>query len=210
MINTDEALDNYLVVREYTAHAWVEVYLEGAGWTRVETTDFAKSFDATALQSIDTTELSQTEKFLRYTNLRFMYVKYVIETWILEYSRVKQMEVLNNLLNNTMYLVKFILSALLLILFSIVLAIFVNAQRCKDGVLCLMVPLFKKAKKEGIEKERNESMHDFLIRLRVVYDAKVISEIDSLYHTIKYAKKYDERDIQKLKEQIKTLVQSTS
>ncbi len=88
MINTDEALENYLVVREYTAHAWVEVYLKSQGWVRVETTAFAKRFDADTLQNLDTSELTQTEKFLRYTNLRFMYVKYVIETWILEYSRV--------------------------------------------------------------------------------------------------------------------------
>ena len=205
MINTDEALDNYLVVWEYTAHAWVEVYLKGQGWTRVETTNFAKSFDANALQNLDTTELSQTEKFLRYTNLRFMYVKYVIETWILEYSRVKQMEVLHNLLNNTMYLIKFILSALLFVVLSIVLALFVNAQRCKDRVLCLLTPLFKQAKKDGIEKETNESMHDFLTRLRELYDTKVIDEIDVLYHTIKYAKKHDEKDIKRLKEQVKAI-----
>ena len=205
MINTDEALDNYLVVREYTAHAWVEVYLKGQGWTRIETTSFAKSFDANALQNLDTTELSQTEKFLRYTNLRFMYVKYVIETWILEYSRVKQMEVLHNLLNNTMYLIKFILSALLFVVLSIVLALFVNAQRCKDRVLCLLTPLFKQAKKDGIEKETNESMHDFLTRLRELYDTKVIDEIDVLYHTIKYAKKHDEKDIKRLKEQVKAI-----
>lgn len=205
MINTDEALDNYLVVREYAAHAWVEVYLNSQGWTRVETTSFAKRFDANALQNLDTTELSQTEKFLRYTNLRFMYVKYVIETWILEYSRLKQMDILHNLLNNTMYLIKFILYALLFVLFSIALALFVNAQRCKDRVLCLLVPLFKQAKKEGFEKQPNESMHDFLTRIREQYDTKLIDEIDGLYHTIKYAKKHDEREIQRLKEQVKAV-----
>lgn len=206
MINTDEALDNYLVVREYTAHAWAEVYLEGQGWTRVETTDFARRFDANALQNLDTTELSQTEKFLRYTNLRFMYVKYVIETWILEYSRVKQMEILHNLLNNTMFLVKFILYALLFVVFSIFLAVLINAQRCQDRVLCLLAPLFKQAKKDGVEKQTNESMHDFLTRLRTLYDAKTIDAIDGLYHTIKYAEKHDESDIKKLKEQVKTVI----
>ena len=200
MVNTDDALENYLVVREYTAHAWAEVYLSGQGWTRVETTSFAKSFDADALQNIDTTELSQTEKFLRYSNLRFMYVKYVIETWILEYSRVKQMEVLHNLLNNTMYLVTFVLYALLFVVLSVLLAIFINAQRCKDRLLCLLTPLVREAKKEGYEKESNESMHDFLTRLKKRYDNDVIDEIDSCYHRIKYAKEYEDKDIQKLQE----------
>ncbi|MEN8148110.1 MAG: DUF3488 and transglutaminase-like domain-containing protein [Campylobacterota bacterium] len=208
MVNTDEALDNYLVVREYTAHTWAEVYLDGQGWTRVETTSFAKSFDANALQNLDNSELSQTEKFLRYTNLRFMYVKYVIDTWILEYSRVKQMEILHNLLNNTMYLVKFILYALMFVVFSIVLAIFINTQRCKDRLLCLLTPLFKRVGKDGFEKQTSESMHDFLIRLKEQYDSKLIDEIDGLYHTVKYAKEHDERDVQRLKEQVKTLSSS--
>ena len=205
MLNTDEALENYLVVREYTAHAWVEVYLKGEGWTRVETTSFAGSFDTNALQNIDTTELSQTDKFLRYTNLRFMYVKYVIETWILEYSRVKQMEILHNLLNNTMYLVKFVLYAALFIVVSIVLGLFINAQRCSDRLLCLLRPFFKEAGKKGFEKQTYESMHDFLTRLKEQYDPALIDEIDRLYHTVKYAKIYDENDIELLKKVIKSV-----
>ena len=205
MVNTDEALDNYLVVREYTAHAWVEVYLEGEGWTRVETTSFASSFDTNALQNLDTTQLSRTDKFLRYTNLRFMYVKYVIETWILEYSRVKQMEILHNLLNNTMYLVKFVLYAVLFIFVSIVLGLFINAQRCNDRLLCLLKPFFKEAGKKGFEKQTYESMHDFLTRLKEQYSPVLIDEIDRLYHTVKYAKMYDENDIDLLKKLIKSV-----
>lgn len=30
--------DDYLIVRQYDAHAWVEVWLEGRGWTRVDPT----------------------------------------------------------------------------------------------------------------------------------------------------------------------------
>jgi len=205
MVNTDEALDNYLVVREYTAHAWVEVYLKGEGWTRVETTNFANSFDANALQNLDTTQLSRTEKFLRYTNLRFMYVKYVIETWILEYSRVKQMEILHNLLNNTMYLVKFVLYAALFIVVSIVLGLFISAQRCNDRLLCLLRAFFKEARKKGFEKQTYESMHDFLTRLKEQYNPALIDEIDRLYHTVKYAKIHDENDMDLLKKCIKSV-----
>ncbi|MDA3945381.1 MAG: transglutaminaseTgpA domain-containing protein [Helicobacteraceae bacterium] len=205
MVNTDDALDNYLVVREYSAHAWVEVYLNTQGWTRVETTSFAKRYAADTLQNLDNSNLSQTEKFLRYTNLRFMYVKYVIETWILEYSRVKQMEVLHNLLNNTIYLVKFMLFTLLFVALSVVLALFVNTQRCRDRLLCLMTPFFKKAKKEGFVKEPNESMHDFFNRLKRVYDRDAMDKIDSVYHIIKYAEKYSEEDTEKLKDLLKTV-----
>ncbi len=203
MVNTGDALENYLVVREYAAHAWVEVYLEGEGWRRVETTAYAKRFDSDVLQNLETGEMSATERFLRYTNLRFMYVKYVIETWILEYSRVKQMAILDKLLSDTMYLVKFFLSALLFVAFSIVLGVFVNVQRCKDEVLCLLAPLFKRAKKDGIEKERNESMHDFLMRLKSIDDFAVIDEVDRLYHIVKYAEKSGKEDVARLKRSVK-------
>ncbi len=205
LVDTDEALDNYLVVREYSAHAWVEVYLEKEGWTRVETTRLAQRVETDTLQNPGSSNLGKMEQLLRYTNLRFMYAKYVIETWILEYSRVKQMEVLHNLLNNTIYLVKFIVYALLFVILSIILALFVNAQRCKDGVLCMMTPLFKQVKKDGFVKERDESMHDFLNRLKSLYVSDVIDKIDSLYHIIKYAEKYDEEDIKRLKDLLKML-----
>ena len=205
LINSGEALNNYLVVRANSAHAWVEVYLKGQGWTRVETTAFAKYMDSDTLQVLNNGERSAMTEFLKRANLRLMYVKYVIETWILEYSRVKQMEVLHNLLSNSVYLVKFIFYTLLSMAFSIFLAFYINARKCKDRALCLMAPLFKSAKKYGYEKQSHESMHDFLNRLKERYDTPSLDEIDTLYHTIKYAKIHDNGDIERLKARIKEI-----
>jgi hypothetical protein len=205
LINSEEALNNYLVVRANSAHAWVEVYLKGQGWTRVETTAFAKHMESNALPALNNGKRSAMEAFLKRANLRLLYLKYVIETWILEYSRVKQMELLHNLLNNTVYLVKFIFYTLLFIAFSIFLAFYINARRCRDRLLCLMAPLLKRAKKAGYEKNSQESMHDFLTRLKARYDEGSVDEIDALYHTIKYAKRHDNGDIVRLKELIKEI-----
>jgi len=205
LINSDDALENYLVVREKSAHAWPEVYLEGEGWTRVETTDFAKHFGADALQNLNSEGLSTAEKLFKRLNLHAMYLKYVVETWILEYSRVKQMEILHKLLNNSVYLFTFVFYLTLFIALSLFLAFFINSHRCRSGLSCLMQPLLRRAKKEGLEKGAHESMHDFLSRLRVRYDETVIDEIDRLYHTIKYAKKHDNSDIKRLKEALKAI-----
>ena len=205
MINPNEAFNNYLVVRANSAHAWVEVYLKGQGWSRVETTAFAKYMEGDTLQALNSGERSATAEFLKGANLRLMYVKYVIETWILEYSRVKQMEVLHNLLSNSVFLLKFIFYTLLLMAFSIFSAFYINAGRCRDRVLCLMGPLFRKAKKQGYEKEPYESMHDFLNRLKERYDTRSVDEIDALYHTIKYAKMHENGDIERLKARIKEI-----
>ncbi len=205
LIDSSEALENYLVVRESDAHAWIEVYLEGRGWTRVESTAFAKDMDADGLQSLNDQGLGTAEKFLRRANLHLMHLKYLIETWILEYSRVKQMELLHNLLNNSVYLFTFILYGTLFVALSTVFALFIGARRCKERVICIMKPLLKRAKKQSMEKQPQESMHDFLERLKGRYDATVIDEIDSLYHRIKYAEKHEEDDIKRLQAMVKAI-----
>lgn len=205
MINPDEGLENYLVVRESDAHAWVEVYLHNKGWSRVETTAFAAAVEGEALQRLGAEGGSATQKWFKRLNLHLMYLKYVIETWILEYSRVKQMEILHSLLNSSVYLVAFIVNGILFSALSVALAIFVGARRCRDRVLCILRPLMKRAKKSGVEKQPSESMHDFLGRLKAGENADVIEEIDLLYHKIKYAQKYEERDVTRLKEIVNTI-----
>ena len=48
-------------------------------------------------------------------------------------------------------------------------------------------------------------MHDFLNRLKERYDTPSLDEIDTLYHTIKYAKIHDNGDIERLKARIKEI-----
>ncbi|WP_345974515.1 DUF3488 and transglutaminase-like domain-containing protein [Sulfurimonas sp. HSL3-7] len=199
LVNPNEALENYLVVRESDAHAWVEVYLQEKGWTRVETTAFAERIEGDVLQRLGVEGSNTGQKWLKRLNLHLMYLKYVIETWILEYSRVKQMEILHALINSSTYLVAFIVNGILFTALSIGVAIFVSARRCHDRVLCILRPLMKHAEKSGLEKQPNESMHDFLCRLKEKVNADMIDEIDLLYHKIKYAKKYETEDIAQLK-----------
>jgi len=205
MLNGSDALDRYLVVREYSAHAWVEVYLEKKGWVRVETTDFAVGTRDLVAQTDDVKNRGAWGKFLHESNLRFMYTKYLVERWILEYSRVKQMDILDKLLHNSAYLVSFIFYAVLFVFGSISLALVFKRQVCSDVLLCALKPLLKSAQKQGIGKKREESMHTFLTHLALVYDENEIKKIDTLYHHIKYAKSHNEDEIKQFKKLVGTL-----
>ena len=202
MVSNEEALRNYLVVREYSAHAWVEVYLKDKGWIRVETTSFAQRFSDDALESLSPSQMSETDRLLKAINLRLMYAKYVVETWILEYSRMKQMEILHQLLNNVQFLVQFALYSLLFLGSSLLLAFLVKAQLQVSGANSILHPLYKKVKKEGFVKKSHESVHDFLNELKSIYSDDQILELDKLYHELIYAKDYDKSKENTLKDKI--------
>ena len=205
MINSDEAYEKYLIVRQNSAHAWVEVYVNDKGWMRVETTKFAKYIDAGALVSLESKNLTQFERFTKEINVKVMYLKYLVETWILEYSRVKQMQMLESLFNDSIYLAKFIASIVAFIIFSLLVAFIVDTKQDEDKILRLFKPLFISAKKKGYVKKSDESMHDFLQRVSVEYEAKDIVKIDTLYHKIKYSNEHNKNDVLDLKVLIKEL-----
>ncbi len=207
--NSDAALGNYLVVREYDAHAWVEVYLKKQGWRRVETTALAQYMDKDVMEQlgVPTTVLG---RLLHESNLRFMYVKYIIETWVLEYSRMKQMEILKNLLSSNSYLIKAILYLLLFVMVSIGFAIYISGVKSTHTLLKLMQPLFKTLQKEGLQKRPTESMHHFFKRAEKFYDAQWLEQIDLLYQRLRYGEVIDAEDEKRLQKELKVLIKQSS
>ena len=206
LINSSEAYQNYLIVRESSAHAWVEVYLSEKGWTRVETTALASHIEEGSLESLGNEHLNEQEKYFKKTYLQLMYVKYVIQTWILDYSRIKQMKILENLLHDSLYLAQFIAILALFIGLSTVLALFIQTQRSSDKTLRLMQPLFKNAKRKGKIKATHQNMNDFLQSLEPLYNREKILEINTLYHQLKYAKEVSSEDEKRLKLSVKEVI----
>lgn len=103
------ALGSHLIVRQYDAHAWSEVWLEGRGWVRV---------DPTAAVSPDRIEhglrmaLAESEEDLGaltalegFTNSGLMgklrewndYIDFQWQTWVLGYDSLSQMSVLRQI-----------------------------------------------------------------------------------------------------------------
>ena len=133
------------------------------------------------------------QKLFKQVNIYYMYTRYVINTWIIQYSRTKQMSLLNNLLGNTMFLLKFIASILVFLLITIVSFILLQKRQCSDLILCEMAGILKLLKKEGFQRRRGETMSDFLHRVEEnkAY-SDLIRKISGLYHLYKYGKDKNE------------------
>jgi hypothetical protein len=139
-------------------------------------------------------QLSAVQKLFKQANLYYMYSRYVINTWVLQYSRSKQLTLLNNLLTNTFFLLKFLGGILGFILICVVLFVLLQKKRCKDALLCEMQVLMQLLKNRGFIRYQGETMFDFL--KRVMSASKIyapLSEISTIYHEKRYgeAKKQD-------------------
>lgn len=85
---------NYLIIKELDAHAWVELYIKNNGWVRFEPTSSAYRI----LSSVDNIDGSTTSNSIFKTiNMQFMYMKYLINNWILEKAKPRD-EALNAML----------------------------------------------------------------------------------------------------------------
>ncbi|MEA2073684.1 MAG: DUF3488 and transglutaminase-like domain-containing protein, partial [Campylobacterota bacterium] len=114
-------INNYLLVKASDAHAWVELYFKKEGWVRYEPTSTASANLMPLNAQVNANILTKT--YFTKVNHYFLYSKYMINNWILDYNRVKQMEILNKLLNDTLYLLKFIFALILLIAITYIIFI---------------------------------------------------------------------------------------
>ncbi len=188
------AINNYLLVKEADAHAWVELYIKDKGWVRFEPTstasrvltpdndpNLANSYTRTSLQ------LSAMEKLFKQANLYYMYTRYVINTWVLQYSRSKQLSLLNNLLTNTLFLFKFLAAIAGFILMCVALFVLLQKKKCEDSLLCEMQVLMHLLKDKGFIRYQGETMFDFLQRVMSASQAYAeLAEISTIYHEKRY------------------------
>lgn len=195
-------INNYLLVKSSDAHAWVELYFKKDGWLR---------FDPTSTASSNLSELAFERSknilgnsYLTKVNHYFLYTKYVINNWILDYNRTKQLAILDKLLNDTLYLLKFVFALLLLIAITTLVFISVKTNRCKDKIVCETQKLFKAFKKHGVVKKKNESMQEFLAQTQASLGVD-LNELNRLYHQLKYKENFDETLFLEFKKELKRL-----
>ena len=192
-------INNYLLVKSSDAHAWVELYFEDEGWVRFDPTTTATRNETTA----QTQERLKTQENPYFTkaNHYFLYTKYMINRWILDYDRAKQMQILKDLLSDTLYLLKFVFSFLALIVLSAVLFFLLKSSRCQDKLMCEMQKLLKALKKRNISKSPHESMQEFLTKTQRDLEIN-LEEINRLYHELKYKKELGSMALNALKAEI--------
>ncbi|MFC2073965.1 transglutaminase family protein [Campylobacterota bacterium] len=199
------AINNYILIKEADAHAWVEIYIQDQGWVRFEPTSTASRVLTPSNPQLSNAytnaslRLSTMQKLFKQANIYYMYTRYVINTWVIQYSRIKQMSLLKDLLTNTMFLLKFIASIVGFIMLVIVSFVLLQRRQCSDLVLCEMQGVLKSLKKEGFQRERGETMFDFLRRAeKNTKYSDLIEEINRLYHLYKYAKDQGDEVLERL------------
>ena len=93
---------NYLIVKQYHAHAWVEVFMEKQGWIRVDPTaivapervsmGLADSLLSESLPDfLVQTGLGRMRNFFRKADYMWDAINLQWDTWFMEYSRLEQL-----------------------------------------------------------------------------------------------------------------------
>jgi hypothetical protein len=199
------SLNNYLAVREKDAHAWAELYLNDH-WVRFETTSTASAMDAQTVQVLGT---NNSNEFIKRVNLYMMYLKYQVETWILYYSNIRQLQLLQYAKENPRFILLFALSLLVLVLITFSITLYFRRPRCTHKILCILEPLLKKLKKEGYIRKKGETMHQYFLRYMKDHpDNSTIKEVDRYYETISYGGDSSAATIKRLKSMVKKSISS--
>ena len=181
--NRGDSLKNYLIVRERDAHAWVELLIDNH-WVRYETTSYASKMDEDTLSLLGEKSGSSNNAI----NMYLMYIKYQIDTWVLNYSHLRQLQLLDKADNNPWFVAKFVGAIILIILFSYILIARFRTPVCYDKLLCTIEPLIKHLRIKEFTRKEQETMHQFLQRyISLNPNSKEIIEIDRIYEQIRYA-----------------------
>ena len=200
--NRDNALNNYLVVKEKDAHAWVEVYLEEKGWVRIEPTAYATAVQAAgeqeanpdeALLGANRSEQTALKALLGRLNLYYMYAKYKIDYWLLNYDRLKQTLLWKKLVEDTLFLARFIAYAVAFLALCVAIFVMAGRRRCSDKLACSMQRLFRLLRKRGIERADGETVRRFLERAAASLPqiGGQLSAVAEAYHLSRYGKGND-------------------
>lgn len=192
------AVNNYLAVKERNAHAWAELYLNGY-WVRFETTSTASTIEREEGVQDTISGEKEKNKFLDKVNIYLMYVKYQIETWILYYSHLRQLQLLKYAKENPTFIAIFVGTFIALVFATLLSISYFRKPSCSHRALCILIPLLKRLKKKGYEREKEETLHSYFLRI-VEENPKIeekILKIDKLYEELSYSNKKDDRELKK-------------
>lgn len=204
--NGGDSIQNYLIVRQKDAHAWVEVYIDSA-WQRVETTSLA-SVIQDGIETTNQTEQNAENQQNEWDKLSLYlhYIKYQVDTWILEYSVLSQKKLYSYFKSDTFFVLKFIGFFLLFVVLLFVAWWIFRRMQCRPKELCVLSPLFDLLAKKGYPKDPSESLNHYFERLCHEHQLP-LETINLLYHQIRYQKIAQPNTLLQLKAEIKKATQ---
>ncbi|MDP2506743.1 DUF3488 and transglutaminase-like domain-containing protein [Oceanobacter sp. 3_MG-2023] len=180
--------ENYLTVRQYDAHAWAEIWLEGTGWVRVDPTavvapDRIQFGLEQALQEegsfMEDKLLSPGRirqiPWLNRLRMELESVNYLWHRWVLSYDNERQKNLLSNILKKTDYqqLLIWLVGAVGLVFLVITLMIVWQRPRHRASPIALAWQQLVNVGEQqyGVAFQTGESQRHYLVRLAQVLGA---------------------------------------
>ena len=205
------SLNNYLAVKERDAHAWAELYIN-EHWVRFETTSTA-TYVESEIETSDSqnSEQKKGNELYKKVNLYLMYTKYQVETWILYYSNIRQLQLLQYAKDNPTFVLKFVLSLMLLVLVTMIIIAYFRRPVYSSQAIGILQPLLKKLKKEGYIRGNEETLHQYFLRYMQDHSQNhAIGDVDKYYEKVTYGGDSSEASLKTLKKMVKMSLSSKS
>lgn len=197
--------DGYLLVHQYNAHAWTEVWLAGKGWVRVDPTaavaperielGFEHFFDGSDAFSGDTPFSLSRFRHISWLNelrLQLDAINYYWANWVLGYDR-HQKSLLDRLMGGTEHwrTGSFLVGAGVLIVTVLALPLLLSrrASLHRDLADRSFARLCQKLAKTGFGRKPGEGPKSYRERLELADDARIqrAARLVALYERIRYA-----------------------
>lgn len=196
--------ENYLLVRQYDAHAWVEAWIPKKGWVRIDPT---AAVSPERIEEASSEVLSQDPEFLNESPVQSLGIKgdgllselrlriegfnYAWHRWVLHYHH-RQIDLLRDLLGEVsawrLVLFLFIPFAVVITI-TMVLMARSSAVPPKDPFDSNIKRLSDGLKAKGLQRAKGETVGDYCTRLANVRPdlASVCRHIAQQYERVKYA-----------------------
>jgi transglutaminase-like putative cysteine protease len=200
---------DYLLVYQFEAHAWAEVWFEGEGWLRVDPTSWVAPDrinrgieDALPEgESILEGNLLAARKFDALTSLRLQldYLNMQWDKWVLGYDEEMQDEIFNKLLGKVTptRVAIFMLLCFSFVVLSTSLALYLKDRlRIKDPVDRLYLAMQKSLKRKNMTRAAYETPNDFAFRVKVENEelGSILEKFTQLYVCLKYRKDWEVKE----------------
>ena len=196
--------ENYLLVHQYDAHAWAEVWLEGRGWLRVDPTaavaperiemSFAELFseqDDFLSASPFALERMRHIQWLNTLRLKLDSLDYAWAKWVLGYENM-QNDFLMGLLGsiNPQRIAVFLLLAGAIALLPIFIMLYLSREKnTRDQLDRLFLQYCARLEKMGLPRQAGEGARDYAQRISVQAPslAGPVEQLTGLYESARYA-----------------------
>ncbi|MFD2228693.1 transglutaminase TgpA family protein [Alkalimarinus sediminis] len=213
--------EGYLMVHQYDAHAWVEVWLDGVGWQR---------YDPTAMVALDRVEKGLREAvkeegsflsdnafasarynniaFVRWMRLRLDALSYNWQKWVVGYDGQTQYDFLSRWLGAVSFKSLALIMATIggvIVVIAFLLLGYSKKRGAVDEVVLEFERFCKSLEKTGMKRVIGETPSQYTQRLAVKFPLhqKALEGLSRIFNDLQYGESRDQDDKARLLDNMK-------